>query len=205
MSFFKRYQKSEQGSVTVETSLIITILIVLTAGVVECSLAFWQWNSAQQSARFGARLAATSYPVAEDLRVMTGLENGAEVGDPFPYYERHCSGETASCSGGQFNQVALDYIIFGPDGDGVCSPTTPERRGICDIVSNIGRENMDISYIASGLGYAGEPGHPAPLITVTIKDLDFNFVFLDAFLPGRFTKIPPVSVSAMSEDLRSET
>lgn len=205
MMSLNRYLKSERGSVTVETSLIITLLIVVTAGVIECSLAFWQWNTAQQSARFGARLAATSYPVAEDLREMTGLESGAEVGDPFPYYERHCSGKTSSCSSGQFNQVALDYIVYGPDGDGVCAPTTLERRGICDIISNVGRENMDISYIASGLGYAGEPGDPAPLITVTIKDLDFNFVFLDAFLPERFTKIPPVSVSAMSEDLRSQT
>ena len=183
MSSFNGYMQSERGSVTVETSLIITLLIVVTAGVIECSLAFWQWNTAQQSARFGARLAATSYPVAEDLRGMTGLEGGTEVGDPFPYYERHCSGKTSNCSSGQFNQVALDYIIFGPDGDGVCAPTTLERRGICDIISNVGRENMDISYIASGLGYAGEPGDPAPLITVTIRDLDFNFVFLDAFLP----------------------
>lgn len=201
----RKYQESEEGSVTVETSFIITMLILVTAGVIECSLAFWQWNSAQQAARFGARLAATSYPVADDLRTMTGLENGAEAGDPFPYFERHCSGKTASCSNGQFNQNALDYIIFGPDRDGVCASTTTERRGICDLISNVRRENMDISYIASGLGLAGEPGLPAPLITVTIKDLDFNFVFLDTFLPGRFTKIPPVSVSAMSEDLRSET
>jgi len=205
MTLFGKFWNSEDGVVTVETSLVISLMTLLTVGAVECSLALWQWNSAQQAARQGARLAATSYPVSQDLSAMTGLGNGVEAGDPFPYFERHCSGKTASCSNGQFDQAALDYILYGPDRDGICGSTTPNRRGVCDVVSNVGPENIEITYASSGLGHAGNPGAPAPLITVTIKDLDFNYIFLDAFFPSKFTKIPSVSASVMSEDLRSDS
>jgi len=202
MTIFKTYKKSEEGGVTIETSFVITIMILLTAGVLECGLAYWQWNSAQQAARHGARLAATSDPVATDLKIMTGLGNGVEAGDVFPDYLRKCSGDLNSCDQGGFDTAALQGIVYGPDGDGVCGATTRERRGICDIVSNIELKNIEISYANSGLGRAGSPPMPAPLITVTVKDLDFDFIFLDALLPGTFSKIPPVSVSVMSEDLR---
>lgn len=202
MTILNTYKKSEDGGVTIETSFVITIMILLTAGVLECALAYWQWNSAQQAARHGARLAATSDPVATDLRVMTGLGNGFETGDAFPDYFLKCSGALNSCDQGGFNSPALQEIIYGPDGDEVCGATSRERRGICDIVSNIRAENVDISYANSGLGRVGSPPMPAPLITVTIKDLDFDFIFLNALLPGKFSKIPPVSVSVMSEDLR---
>jgi len=202
MITLKAYNTSEDGGVTVETSFVITIMILLTAGLLECGLAYWQWNSAQQAARHGARLAATSDPVASDLEVMTGLGNGVETGDVFPDYLRTCSGKLNSCNQGGFNAAALEGIIYGPDGDGLCEATSRERRGICDIVSNIEPKNIEVSYASSGLGRAGSPAMPAPLITVTVKDLDFDFIFLDAFMPGRFSKIPPVSVSVMSEDLR---
>lgn len=202
MIFFKAYKRSTDGAVSVEMSFIVTIMIILTAGVFEAGLAYWQWNAAQQAARHGARLAATSDPIATELRVMTGLGNGIQTGDPFPDYRLNCSGELNSCDQGGFNQTALREIVYGPDGDGLCASTSRARRGICDIVSNIEPKNVEISYASSGLGRAGSPATPAPLITVTVKNLDYNFVFLDAFLPQKFSKIPPVSVSVMSEDLR---
>lgn len=203
MMKLRKFWAAQDGAVTVEMSLIITTLIFLTAGVLDAGLGYWQWNSAQQAARHGARLAATSDPIANDLVTMTGLGNGVEAGDPFPDYIRNCSGKTSSCDQGGFNQTALTAIVYGLDGDQTCGPTTRERRGVCDIISNVGPSNIEISYEGSGLGRAGSPASPAPLITVTIKDLDFDFVFLNALLPGRFEKVPPVSVSVMSEDLSS--
>jgi len=202
MISLKPYKNSEAGGVTIETSFILTIMILLTAGVFEGGLAYWQWNSAQQAARHGARLAAISDPVANDLQVMTGLGNGVEPGDVFPDYLRKCSGKSHSCDQGGFNMAALQGLIYGPDGDGRCETTTRERRGICDIFTDIEPKNIEIAYSASGLGRAGSPATLAPLITVTVKDLDFDFIILDAFLPGTFSKIPPVSVSVMSEDLQ---
>jgi len=202
MSLLRRYKASDDGGVSVETSLVITVIILVTAGVLEAGLAYWQWNSAQQAARHGARLAATSDPVATDLKVMTGLGGGIEAGDPFPDYVRNCSGAFNSCDQGGFDLKALQAIIYGPDEDEVCGATIRERRGICDVVDNIRPQNVTISYSNSGMGRAGSPPILAPLITVTVKDLDFDLVFLDALLPFEFPKIPPVSVSVMGEDLR---
>ncbi len=203
MTKFRQYFAAKDGAVTIETSIVITTVIFLTVCVLEAGLAYWQWNSAQQAARHGARIAATSDPIAIDLTTMTGLGNGVEAGDPLPDYTRICSGKTYSCNQGGFNQTALGELVYGLDGDGVCASTSPERRGVCDIISNIGPENVEISYDGSGLGLAGTPAIPAPLITVTIKDLEFDFIFLNALLPNKFQKLPPVSVSVMSEDLSS--
>lgn len=201
---FQKYFKSDSGAVSVETSLLITITTILTACAVEASLALWQWNSAQQAARHGARLAATSDVIATDLQTMTGLSDTVAAGDPLPDYARVCSGETSSCDAGGFDQTALNLIVYGKDGDGACGATTPRARGICDVFADVRPENIEVKYEASGFGIAGLPAKPAPLITVTVKDLDFDFIFLDAFFPNAFTKIPPVSVSVMSEDLSSQ-
>jgi len=200
----RAFKHNEEGAVTVETSLVLTLVILCTGGVLECGLAFWQWNSAQQAARHGARLASVSPPLSQDLMTMTGLGNGVEAGDPFPDYEVICSGGTQSCNQGNFDTLALENLVFGPDGDGVCEKTALLRRGICDVVPFVKVENIDVVYQNSGFGFAGLPSDPAPLITVTVKDLEFNLIFLDIFFPNQFLKIPPVSVSVMHEDLRNQ-
>ena len=58
----RAFKHNEEGAVTVETSLVLTLMMLCTGGVLECGLAFWQWNSAQQAARHGARLASVSPP-----------------------------------------------------------------------------------------------------------------------------------------------
>ncbi len=204
MVILRKFVQSDKGAVSVETSLLITITTILTACAIEASLALWQWNSAQQAARQGARLAATSNVIATDISTMTGLSESVVAGDPLPYYLRTCSGATASCNVGGFDETALNLMVFGKDGDGVCGATTPRARGICDVFADIRPENIEIKYEASGFGVAGLPAKPAPMITVTVRDLEFDYVFLDAFFPNVFSKIPPVSVSVMSEDLSSQ-
>ena len=70
----------------VEYSLIVSLLLVLTFGLVEFSLALFQWNSATKAVQAGARLAAVSAPVSSDLTTLTGLSSGVEPGDPMPAF-----------------------------------------------------------------------------------------------------------------------
>jgi len=200
---FRGFLSDKSGAVTVEASFMILLMVALTGAAVEAGIAYWQWNGAQQAARHGARLAATSDPVARDIRTMTGLGDGINAGDPMPDYERHCSGETASCDQGGYDGTALNAILFGPDHDMTCSATTRERRGMCDMLSNLDQSNIKISYQGSGLGRAGNPATPAPMVYVTVTNLNFNFAFLDLFLPESLTQMPDVTVTAMGEDLRS--
>lgn len=199
----KTWLQSKSGGVSVEMSFMLLIMVALTGGTIEAGYAYFQWNGVQQAARHGARLAATSEPVALGLNTMTGLGNGVEAGDPMPDYTFNCSGKTNSCNSGSYNAAAMNKIFFGPDNDGNCAVTEPDRRGMCDVFSDIEKKNVKVIYAHSGLGTAGYPANPAPLITVKVTELKFDFVLLDLFTPDSFSTMPDVSVSVMAEDLRS--
>ncbi len=196
---------NNSGAVTVEASFMIMIMVALTGATVEAGYAYWQWNGAQQAARHGARLAATSDPVARDLVTMTGLGGRVVAGDPMPDYQRNCFGQTSNCDQGVYDSAAMNAIVFGPDLDMTCGATDKERRGMCDVFGSLGPNNVKISYVGSGLGRAGNPASPSPMISVTVTNLSFDFAFLDLFLPESLTQIPDVTVTAMGEDLRSGT
>lgn len=203
MNIFRKYCLNENGSVSVETAFLSTIMMTLTIAAFEICYGFFQWNTAQQSARIGARLAATTQAVSSQLETMTGMENGARPGDPMPDYALSCDGKNANCSTGGFNQKAFDRILFGPDSDGICGPTEKLRRGMCDVFTRLNRENFEIEYRASGLGRAGKPATPAPIITVTLKDVEFDFAVLRYFTPRSVRTMPPIRVTVIAEDLRS--
>ena len=203
MNILRKYQSDETGAVSVEASIISTIMITLTIAAFEICYGFFQWNSAQQAARVGARIAATSAPVSQKLQTITGLENGGKAGDPMPPYVYDCEGQSTRCSSGGFNSAVFDEIVFGPDNDGVCGETTKARRGICDIFKRVGRENVSIQYQNSGLGRAGNPASPAPIITVTLQNIDLDFAILKYLTPEKIRKMPTVSVTVVAEDLRA--
>ena len=203
MSLVPQYIQNEDGAVTVEASIISFIMLTLTIAAFEICYGFFQWNTAQQSARIGARLASTTQSISPKLETMTGLENGAQPGDPMPDYVDICDGASGSCSAGGFNESAFDEIVFGPDNDGVCGDTAKARRGICDVYGGVSPENVEIEYRSSGLGRAGNPASPAPIITVTLKDLEFDFAVLRYFTSENLRTMPTIRVSVVAEDMRS--
>ena len=198
-----RYRRERRGAVTVPASLLMGIFISVIGASVELGYAYYQYNAAQHAARIGVRIAATSDPVAEVLGTMTGMEGGAEAGDPMPDYNIACNGATQSCSTGRFDRTAFERVYFGKDNDGICGPTNRERRGMCDMASHLTSANVTISYRNSGFGTAGNPADVLPLISVTLSDLRFNFLFLDMITGDTFTSMPDVTVTAMSEDLKT--
>lgn len=200
-----KFLKNTHGGVTVEASFLLMIMVALTGATIEAGFAYFQWNGAQQAARHGARLAATSDPVSRNLETMTGLGRGVQIGDPMPDYTLKCQGKTSRCNQGGYNSAAMNKIFFGPDNDNACAATEKARRGMCDVYSNITKDNVEVIYTHSGLGTAGYPANPAPLVTVTVTDMKFDFVLLDLFTPDSFKNMPDVSVSIMAEDLKSGT
>ena len=203
MILLSKFRRDEDGAVSVETAFILTIMVTLTIAAFEVCYGFFQWNAAQQSARVGARLAATSAPVSNQLLTMTGMENGERAGQPMPDYFHSCSGATQSCSAGSYNSMVLSEIVYGPDNDGTCAATSRARRGMCDLFSQVRPENIELSYQSSGLGRTGNPASPAPLITLTLTDLEFEFAVLRYFTPRSIRQMPPVTVTVVAEDMRS--
>ncbi len=200
---WKRFWRRDDGAVTVSSSILLGIFIIFIGAAIEVGYAIWQYNAAQHAARMGVRIAATTDPVATSLTTMTGLSNTVEAGDPMPDYTFTCS--STSCSSGGMNKDAFDRILYGRDNDGTCATNAPERRGMCDLLSKIQPQNLTIAYEDSGFGIAGNPADIIPLVTVKLSGLSFNFLFLDIITGDLLTTMPDISVTAMSEDLKTGT
>lgn len=203
MTRLETYLCDRSGATSVEAAVISGVMVALTVTIFEIGYGFHQWNTAQQATRIGARIAATTAPVSLDLSTMTGLGAGVEAGDPMPDYVRTCMGTTSQCSSGGFNTDAMTEIVFGPDSDGICATTSRERRGMCDLMTQIGPSNLTIAYSSSGMGRAGQPASLAPLVTVTLSDLEFSMPIIGSFTPLAIRQMPDISVTVMAEDLRS--
>jgi hypothetical protein len=189
-----------RGGVLVETTVMLTILMVFVLGSVDMLLAMYQWNAASKAVQIGARLASVSDPVSSDLLTMTGIEGGALPGDPFPYFIRQCDGSAATCTGGTFSAAALNTIVYGRGNSTCTGGGTVYNTGMCDMFARIAPANVHITYEQTGLGYAGRPGGPSPTITVRLQGLAFQFYFLGRFFPDRNIS---VTVTASAEDMRS--
>ena len=80
----------DSGAVILEMTVTITLFLVVLFGTVEGGNLFYQWNVATKATQLGARIAAVSQPVAQNLDLtysgaLTGMENGALPGDAIPY------------------------------------------------------------------------------------------------------------------------
>lgn len=199
----KEYLSDRAGGVTVQTAFLSGFIIMLIGGSIEAGYAYWQYNNVSHAAHMGARIAATSNPVAYEMSTMTGLSNGVVAGDPMPDYMITCAGKTNSCTKGQMDQTALKRIVHGRDLDNKCEAAVKRLRGMCDLNEDISVSNVEVTYENSGFGTAGDPADIVPLITVSVKDMYFNFVFLDVFTKNSIVKMPDISVSIISEDMRS--
>jgi hypothetical protein len=64
----------ESGQVLIEFALVLPVLILLVVGIIDFGFAFNTWNSAQNAAREGARVAAVSNnaPTIKNRALVTG-------------------------------------------------------------------------------------------------------------------------------------
>jgi Flp pilus assembly pilin Flp len=193
--------RDASGAVAVEFGLVGGMFIVMLLGMMEFGTAFWQWNRASKALQLGVRLAAVSDPVSSDLKTMTGISGTVEEGDPMPYFQRICTGASKTCSGGTFDQQALQTLVYGR-GNAACPTTTQRYPAMCQLFPRIRPENVVVEYTQTGLGFAGRPGGPLPSITVRLIGLEFDFVVLDDLLGLTKISMSGLNATATAEDLR---
>lgn len=201
-----RLGRDQSGAAMVEFTIVVFFFLVLTGGVVEFALGWYQWNSASKALQQGVRLASVSDPVASDLTNMTGLEGSAVPGDPMPSFLRVCNGATQTCSnGGTYSASAMNTIVYGR-GQNTCGTIGPDGfAGMCDIFDRIQPQNVIITYQHTGLGFAGRPGGPVPTITIELTGLTYNYAFLSGLLGLGPITLPPMRTTATGEDLATAT
>jgi hypothetical protein len=228
----RTFWRDERGAALLEFTAVIVTLLTILFGIIEFSLAYSQWNLATKAMQVGARLAAVSSPVWNDLDKIRGDERATAIipGDVLNShlgtgqaanfgYKVVCDGSvsTTDCTKVRDDtgvtpplSTALDInalrtIVFGR-GPNVCGDLGVgglSAFGMCDIYPPIRPENVSVTYEHNNLGYATRPGGVVPTIKVELKNLFFNFLFLDGLLGLKSVQIPGLVTTIPAEDLCS--
>jgi hypothetical protein len=211
-----RFRSDVKGSVLVEVSIMLPILLFFVLGSIDFLLAFYEWNAATKAVEVGARIAAVSNPVMTNLNVLSaGLASRKlRPGSAMPSFTVTCDGSTATCTcegtcqvGGVigFNAAALNTIVYGRGSSACGDATSSYTAGMCDVFNRITPANVRIEYrqptAPAGLGYVGRPGGPVPTIKVSLHDIPFRFFFLGILFKD--VQIPGLATTTTAADLYS--
>jgi TadE-like protein len=207
--------RDDRGGVLVEVTLMLTVLIFFIFGSIDFLFAFYEWNAATKAVQVGARIAAVSNPVARGFDSLSAAFISATLrpGSPMPSFTITCDGRAAKCKcegfclGGviAYDASAMDTIIYGRGSKACGDAHSIYTTGMCDIFNRITPANVRIEYrqpiSPAGLGFVGRPGGPVPLITVSLQNIPFRFIFLGFILHD--IQIPRVATTVTGEDLYS--
>lgn len=204
------FRREQSGVVLVEALISLPIVVLMITAMVELGLAMFQWNQTVRSIQLGARLAAVSSPVTGDrgstyqTPLIAGY--GTDQGGPIPgtVVSVACGADT----GTNCDATLIQRLVRG--GDNTCGGTLPgTSAGMCDIAPWVRPENVRVTYTRAGLGYVGRPYGVVTTVTVELRNLQFDFILLDAVLnlfltnPKGGIAIPSHPVTMTSEDLSS--
>src|SRR5262245_44263569 len=157
----RRIGCDRSGTTTIEFTIVSLLFFMLTFGIVEFGYMLWQYNSAAKAAQLGARLAAISNPVWEELPSVT--DDGTAGSAWTTEYDVTCTGG-GDCEGTVPTGVtltadddAMQCLIYGrnADNDPPCDNECEEtgingENGICDRFPYITEANVSVEYSNTG-------------------------------------------------------
>jgi Flp pilus assembly protein TadG len=213
-----------RGASAVEFAIIVALLFAVVLGGIEFSVATSQWVEAEKATQMGVRMAAVSDPVAAGLRSATCLSGIADPGmacsEPAASatgtFQVICTASTATLGGaGACTNRPAAWPVTGCDGNGFC-PAAHDAivARMQTVLPRIGRQNVEIEYRddfgAARLGYSGRPTGPVPLVTVRLRNMQYQFMVLgpvldllgDAVAASLMT-MPSFAATLTGEDLKS--
>ncbi len=198
---FARLVRNERGAVMVEFTIVASLLLLLTFGVVEFGYLFWQFNSAEKATQLGVRKAVVTSPVATELvtkdcgsgSVSPGTLCSAAGATSFGTIT--CTGSAGgSCTGGYtFDATAFGNILS-------------LMQAVFPLIQ---QQNVTVTYTFVGLGFAGRPGNvagnfgPVPAVTVALQNMTFTFFGLQGISGFNTLTLPDFRATLSGEDLSS--
>ncbi len=217
---FKQFLADENAATIIEATFTMLTFMVILFGAIEFSFLYYQWNAAAKAVQFGARLAAVSAPIPQAFTAMSGVGGTVYAGDAMPPFNILCQstavdGSSASCSGSitTATPTALQALVFGRTTAGVARNacdytlrvTAAEKRtlGMCNFMfgTRLQANNVEVRYQYTGLGYAGRPGGPVPTITVSLRNMQYDFIFLNGLMGLAPVSMPSFATTVTGEDL----
>lgn len=206
MTLVSAFVRDRRGTSAAEFALILPLFLLFLLGIIDLGRYAWEFNQAEKATQTGARWAAVTDTIPGGT-TSTGLQNysfavsggitqGTVVNSTaFPGV--YC--QTASGTLGCTCKGSCGFSVATTDASATTAWTNLVDR-MSEIYPGIDADDVRIDYDWSGLGFAGDPNGPdvAPLVTVSLRDMVFEPMFLGAL--GITFPIPTASYSLTMED-----
>ncbi len=216
----KQFHADDTASTIIEHAATMLTFFLILFGIIEFSFLYYQWNAATKAVQFGARQAAVTDAIPAGFTAWSGVGGAVFAGDAMPAFNVVCiganaTGSSVSCTG-TFNSgtaSALQGIVFGRTTAGISRTscdytlrvTAADRRtvGMCNFLfgNRLQANNVEVRYSNTGLGYAGRPGGPVPTIQVSLRNMTYQFIFLNGLMGLNPLTMPTFATTVSGEDL----
>jgi len=193
LPFFKRLTKDQRGATIVEFTLIFPMLLILTFGIIEMGLLFWQWNSAERATQLGVRTAVTNNSIINPWTSDCG-----QVSVPSSVL---AGSFCISVPGSNTWTVSCDGASLAANCDSAAMALVVTRMQT--IFPRVTQANVIVEFSGAGLGFVGR-GSPIPVVSVSLQNMQYDLIFLDALLGwGSTFTMPPFTATLTGEDLNT--
>lgn len=207
-----------QGATAVEFAIVASLVLMLTFGIMEFGLGWYDYNMGAAAAQRAVRYAVQSDPAAKFFNPFYGY-NGVLDGSfaagtnltlaNLPEFKVACTGTGTGAS-----------VTASCTCSGTCPGVTTESGGVTvtiadstafqniltvaqSIYPTVQASNLEVDYKQIGLGFAGSTGiNIVPQVTVKLTGLPYNFVALSAF-GYKSIVMPDFESTLIAEDLSS--
>ena len=188
-------RRDETGAALVEMTLVFPMVLILTFGLVEFGVAFWEYHAAEKATSIGARWLATQHGVLGQYALTSELYTST-VPD--------CFVSTTDAPGTPCSQVAgatgWSATCTGTGG-GSCSSTV--MSGLLTQMQAyapfIRAANVSVQLRGSDMGFIGR-NRAIPLITVRTTGLTYSFVAMGKLLGFGPITMPSFATTLVAED-----
>ncbi len=198
-SLLARLLRCPKGVGAAEFAMVLPVLLLFLLGTIDVGRLMWMWNRAEKATQFGARFAVVTDMVPSGLATYSFATTGGLLqGSTVP--ETAFGGASCQSSGGSVSCACHSGATCPPLGTAKTAAFTNILTRMQQMMPELTAANVVVDYGYSGLGFAGDPNGSdvAPLVTVSLRNVQFTPVLLELF--GASISLPPSSSSMTLED-----